>query len=239
MWMGMFWVRDRPQTPDSNIKETTMWCTSKAAEIATQGPEIWLDTKIRARETACHCRHLVPSILLQHSFEQHWSRTGSPCVLCEVKYSSVWEEMAIDRPRDSHRWCPQESHQMCVHLRESSLCPKPYATFVDELSVMDGVLLKGQRIMMPSSMRPEMLRLLHEGHLRMEKCKRRAQDTMYWPAMNSDIDQLVGRCVTYLTYRNSQQKEPLIHHDLPLRPWVRIGCDIFYNLWGKGQVQQD
>ena len=62
-----------------------------------------------------------------------------------------------------------------------------------------------------------MLWLLHEGHLWMEKCKRRAQGTMYCLAMNSDIDHLVGRCDICLTYRNAQQKEPLIHHDWPLR----------------------
>lgn len=36
----------------------------------------------------------------------------------------------------------------------------------------------------PASLRKEMLRKIHEGHLGEVKCKRRAQEVMYWPRMN-------------------------------------------------------
>ena len=32
---------------------------------------------------------------------------------------------------------------------ESRMYPKPYATFIEELNVVDGVLLKGHRVVMP------------------------------------------------------------------------------------------
>ncbi|KAL3189879.1 hypothetical protein MRX96_020893 [Rhipicephalus microplus] len=47
--------------------------------------------------------------------------------------------------------------KMPVHLSN-------YASVVDELSVGDGVLLKGSRIVIPSSLRPALLTLLHKGH---------------------------------------------------------------------------
>ena len=137
----------------------------------------------------------------------------------EERWKQIARETALDNTLMEVIRCINE---------ESRMCPKPYATFIEELNVVDGVLLKGHRVVMPPTLRPEMLRLLHEGHLGIEKCKRRARDTMYWPAMNADIEQLVGRCDVCLTYRNAQLSEPILHHDKPLRPWARIGMDIFY-----------
>ena len=51
-------------------------------------------------------------------------------------------------------------------------CPNPYVIFVDELCVVDGVILKGERVVVPDSMKAQMLTLIHEGHLGIEKCKR-------------------------------------------------------------------
>jgi hypothetical protein len=42
--------------------------------------------------------------------------------------------------------------------------------------------LKGEKIVIPTSLRDEMLRRLHESHLGIEKTKKLARDFMYWPA---------------------------------------------------------
>ena len=73
-----------------------------------------------------------------------------------------------------------------------------------------------------------MLRLLHEGHVGIEKCKQRAREAMYWPSRNADIDILVGRYSTCLTYRDAQHKETILPHDQIEQPWAKVACDIFY-----------
>jgi len=42
----------------------------------------------------------------------------------------------------------------------------------DELSEVDGVILKNERIVVPSSLRKEMLQRIHQGHMGIEKSKR-------------------------------------------------------------------
>ena len=42
---------------------------------------------------------------------------------------------------------------------------KPYLTFLDEITDAQGILLRGSRITLPSSMRKEMKARIHEGHL--------------------------------------------------------------------------
>lgn len=84
-----------------------------------------------------------------------------------------------------------------------------------ELSLVNGLLLRNNRVVIPQSLRPEMLQRLHEGHLGIEKCKRRARTAVYWPGINADIDKMISNCETCLKYQSKQIKEPMILTDLP------------------------
>ena len=134
-----------------------------------------------------------------------------------------WAELAAATENDG----VLHSVISCITDGENN-CPRPYVTFVDELSVVDGVLLKGQRVVVPGSMKTQMLTLIHEGHLGIEKCKRRARDILYWPNMNKDVYETVSRCDVCQEYRYAQPKQPLTMHERPDRPWAKVGFDLFF-----------
>ena len=77
-------------------------------------------------------------------------------------------------------------------------------------------------------MKAQMLTLIQEGHLSIEKCKRRARDVLYWPNMNKDVYEIVSRCDVCQEFRYSQPKQPLTMHESPDRPWAMVGCDLFF-----------
>ena len=79
----------------------------------------------------------------------------------------------------------------------------------------------------PRTLRRYILMLIHESHLGVEKCKARARATVYWPGLSNDIQETVSRCSTCSTYRNRNQKEPMIAHEVPDRPWQKLGSDLF------------
>ena len=54
----------------------------------------------------------------------------------------------------------------------------------DELSVLDGLVLKGSHIVIPESCRDEILDQLHEGHFGMDRTKLHARDSVYWAQYN-------------------------------------------------------
>ena len=47
---------------------------------------------------------------------------------------------------------------------------QPYWTFSEELTIEDGLILKGTRIVVPSMKQVEILKLIQEGHLGLTKC---------------------------------------------------------------------
>ena len=81
------------------------------------------------------------------------------------------------------------------HIR--SECAKSlhdYWNYMDELSVLDGLVLKGTHIIIPESCRDEILNQLHEGHFGSDRTKLHARDSVYWPQINKDIECLVKTC---------------------------------------------
>ncbi|GFO22879.1 Pol polyprotein [Plakobranchus ocellatus] len=94
------------------------------------------------------------------------------------------------------------------------------------------LILKSEQVLIPPSMRKEMLEKIHKGHLGTAKCKQRARGLLYWPRMSQDITDLISRCSTCLKHRNKQRKETLINRELGEYPWQKLGTDIF-NFEGK------
>lgn len=92
---------------------------------------------------------------------------------------------------------------------------------------MDGVLFKGEWLIVPASMRADMLKRIHESHLGIESCRRRARDVLFWPGMSQSITEMVNNCDVCNTYQKRQTKEPLHPHSVPERPWQKIGVDLF------------
>ena len=61
-------------------------------------------------------------------------------------------------------------------IREVPSEIQPYWTFREELTIEDGIILKGTWIVVPHKKHQATLKLIHEGHLGFGKCKLRAKD---------------------------------------------------------------
>ena len=80
---------------------------------------------------------------------------------------------------------------------------QPYWTFCKEPTVEDGLVLKGTRIVIPNKKHEAVIKLIHEGHLGLSKCKLHAKDTAYWPGLNDQLEKLVSNCELCLKYSQS------------------------------------
>ena len=96
-----------------------------------------------------------------------------------------------------------------------------------EIHEAEGLLFLGQRLIIPQEMRQDVLNCIHESHLGIDKCKSRARAVVYWPGMSTAIERMGAKCSVCLKYQRENQKEPLLPHEVPHRPWQRLGADIF------------
>ena len=91
----------------------------------------------------------------------------------------------------------------------------PYFQVRSEHSITEGLILKGDKIIIPSALRKEMKERIHMGHTGIERCKARALQLMYWPNINVDITDMVSKCRACLENHRYHQQEPLIAHEVP------------------------
>ena len=82
------------------------------------------------------------------------------------------------------------------------------------------------RIVVPPSMRPAMLELIHRAHAGIIKCKQRAREAFCWPGISAQIEEKVKDCTMCHDYAPAQQKEPLIPSAVPDLPWELAASDI-------------
>ena len=96
----------------------------------------------------------------------------------------------------------------------------------DELTVQHGLIFKGERVVIPTSLRLDMIKRIHSSRIGVEGCLRRARESLHWPGMNSQVKDFIRRCETCRTYEQKQQKETLISHEIPNRLWSKVGVDL-------------
>ena len=76
-------------------------------------------------------------------------------------------------------------------------------------------------------MRLEMLQHIHEGHQGKERCLLWARNTVFWPKMTYNVQELIERCIICQEHGRSQSIIGTTQ-ELPLFPWHTLATDIFY-----------
>lgn len=118
-----------------------------------------------------------------------------------------------------HGW-PNKLHNVHNAVR-------PYFPFRDELTVEDGIVMKGLKTVIPLCLQKTYTSILHRGHPGAEATKRRARGIVFWPTMTKDIEEEVQACSVCNSTKPHQQKEPLHLHPVPELPWSTVAADIF------------
>ena len=113
------------------------------------------------------------------------------------------------------------------YKRDTPTCALPYFDLRDSLSVVDGILVKGETVVIPSELRSTIKRRLHCSHLGCDSMLRRARGVVFWPGMASDIKQLADSCETCQEMKPRNVPEPLKQHEEGNEPWQKVGLDLF------------
>ena len=105
---------------------------------------------------------------------------------------------------------------------------RPYWAIRNDISIVDGLMMAGSRIIIPESSRKSVLGNIHEGHQGEIKCTLRAKDAVYWPGIYKEVVEMVKKCDTCQEFENALPKCPMIEVEVPKQPWHTVGADLFH-----------
>ena len=72
-----------------------------------------------------------------------------------------------------------------------------------------------------------MLLILHEGHKGIDKTLCGARNSIYWPGIDREIEDVVKRCHQCLAHLSVNSMEPPKQSPIPTRPWEKLGVELF------------
>ena len=100
---------------------------------------------------------------------------------------------------------------------------RAYSGIKGELSVFEGVILRGNRIVVPQSLRKQTLKLAHETHQGIVKTKQFLRARFFWPGVRADFGPPADL--------DPPGPYPLADLDPPSRIWPPHKTFLFSNLF--------
>ena len=102
---------------------------------------------------------------------------------------------------------------------------QPYCQRQTELSVDQGCVLWGTRVIIPASLRPSLLLDLHSDHMGIVRMKAMARQYLWWPKLNSEIEDIARKCESCREQDFMPSKVTTANWDWPAGPWRRLHLD--------------
>ncbi|XP_043242925.1 uncharacterized protein K02A2.6-like isoform X1 [Amphibalanus amphitrite] len=116
------------------------------------------------------------------------------------------------------------------HANDSRL--KPYLQRREQLTVIDGCVQLGEKVVIPDRYRAQLLKELHEGHVGIHKMKSLARVFLWWPGLDADIEKVCRSCPSCVENANMPKPENVHPWKYPVQPWDRVHID-FATFEGK------
>ena len=92
---------------------------------------------------------------------------------------------------------------------------RPCYSVASEMSVENGILMRGSRVVIPASLRASILDKLHEGHQGITKSRERAKQSVWWPQLSQRLEETVRNCTICYKHKPTTV-EPLTFTSTPL-----------------------
>ena len=100
-----------------------------------------------------------------------------------------------------------------------------YHTHRDELSTEAGCILWGQGVIIPSTLRRDVLQELHVSHPGIKRMKALSRSYMWWPNMDESMETTVNNCSICQSMHNLPDMSPYHPWVIPSAPWTHIQID--------------
>ncbi|XP_049292920.1 uncharacterized protein K02A2.6-like isoform X1 [Anopheles funestus] len=138
----------------------------------------------------------------------------SAITLDEIRQETTEDEilLAVMSALDTKHWPPELFR---------------YQAFEKELTVIDGIVVRDDRVVLPAKLRTRALKIAHRGHPGIVAMRRNIREKMWWPCMDRDVTNAVQECAGCAAVSKEYPPEPMIRKEMPERAWQEIAIDFF------------
>ena len=151
-------------------------------------------------------------------------RNMSECTA--MLWSDIISECAADSTLSSLATTVNQGFPTTLGGLEDALAP--YWNIRNSLVVSNGnVVWYNNRVVLPPSLRPRALEILHSAHQGVSGMEERARSIVYWPGITNDIQHMRDSCSICCKNAPSQAPLPAMYPDIPSTPFESIFADFF------------
>ena len=140
--------------------------------------------------------------------------------LDKVREASAAEQSATELSTLIEAGLPEEKSEWPESLKE-------FYGVRDKITVQDKVILCGERVYIPSELRPQVLEILHSSHSGVSSMSARASESVWWPGIQADIEKTRLECRSCDVSAPSQPAAPPTPLPSPAYPFEQICADYF------------
>ena len=115
--------------------------------------------------------------------------------------------------------------RQCISVNKWDNSCKYFLPMKDELMSVGYVVLRGHRLVIPSSLRKQCIEIAHQGHQGVVKTKQRLRTKVWWPQMDRDVESHIKACHGCQLVSLTEAPEPLTPSPLPNGPWEDLCLD--------------
>ena len=103
----------------------------------------------------------------------------------------------------------------------------PFYNVRNELTVtIQGVVLRGHRIVMLQALKDRTLAIAHQGHQGVVKTKQLLRTKAWWPKIDQHVKSLIKNCLACQSVAPFNPTTPLCETEMPSKPWSSLHMDL-------------
>ena len=104
---------------------------------------------------------------------------------------------------------------------------EPFKFVFPELAVVDGLVLRGDRIVVPNTLQNKIVNIAHEGHLGITKTKNLLRSRVWFPKMDKITEEVIRNCMACQVTAPQTARLPLKMTELPKGPMAKVSSDFY------------
>lgn len=189
--------------------------TNLAADATSRHPTFSTaeEVDVNSLELSDQTEHAVMASIRQESEE-----------LTSISWQILAQQTAAD---DGMQALLDTVHAGFPETSRSDARTAPYWRYRDSMYASDGVVMYEDRVVVPPSLRNQVLRGLHSAHQGVSTMEMRARAIIFWPGMTDEIHRVRASCVDCTRNAPSQAPLPSSPATPPSSPFEQIFADFF------------